>query len=211
MAEATVKTGVWTKDMIEYGSKYISGITLDVGAGGAKYTDFYRAHAAKYVTSDMMAAPHIDHVEDAHAMSFADNSFDTVVSNQMIEHVFRPWEVAREMIRVVKPGGHVVITAPFTAGEHRDPNDLFRYTAQGLSSLFEGDDTEVIECIKCGGMFSIFGGMIKFGFAHPYKKPSRLRVRVAAVLQRLMKKLDTFSPAADTLYGGVFLVVRKKS
>lgn len=46
------------------------------------------------------------------SMPFADNSFDGVLLNEVIEHVTSDRETLREALRVTKPGGRVVIFAP---------------------------------------------------------------------------------------------------
>ncbi len=45
-------------------------------------------------------------------LPFKDNSFDIVVCSQVLRHVARPHEAISEMLRVVKPGGTIIITAP---------------------------------------------------------------------------------------------------
>jgi ubiquinone/menaquinone biosynthesis C-methylase UbiE len=49
-------------------------------------------------------------VEDAEALSFADQSFDYVVSCECMEHVLRPDLMAREIHRVLRPGGQFILT-----------------------------------------------------------------------------------------------------
>lgn len=48
--------------------------------------------------------------DDAQALSFQDNLFDYVVSCECIEHVPEPARMAKEMYRVLKPGGRFVLT-----------------------------------------------------------------------------------------------------
>jgi 2-polyprenyl-6-hydroxyphenyl methylase/3-demethylubiquinone-9 3-methyltransferase len=50
--------------------------------------------------------------EDACALSFPDNSFDVVISSECIEHTSDPKRALREMTRVLKPGGLIVVTSP---------------------------------------------------------------------------------------------------
>ena len=49
---------------------------------------------------------------DACKIELEDNSFDYVISSECIEHTSAPLEAVREMCRVCKPGGIVVITTP---------------------------------------------------------------------------------------------------
>lgn len=49
---------------------------------------------------------------DAHSLDIQDNLFDCVVSNQMLEHLDEPSVVIKEMLRVIKPGGRLVVTVP---------------------------------------------------------------------------------------------------
>jgi SAM-dependent methyltransferase len=70
-------------------------------------------------------------------LPFADNQFDKVMSFAVLEHTRRPWEVAREMCRVLKPGGEIMIDYPFLQPVHGYPHHYFNATPQGHLSLFE--------------------------------------------------------------------------
>jgi 2-polyprenyl-3-methyl-5-hydroxy-6-metoxy-1,4-benzoquinol methylase len=53
---------------------------------------------------------------------FESERFDFVIFNHVIEHVANPIKVVSELFRIIKPGGHVVISAPdknFTFDRHR--------------------------------------------------------------------------------------------
>ena len=51
-------------------------------------------------------------VDDAEKMSLNDNSYDVVVCNALIEHVFNPEELASEISRVLKNGGILFLDTP---------------------------------------------------------------------------------------------------
>lgn len=60
--------------------------------------------------------------EDAEALSFADDSFDLVSSNEVFEHLDQPEAAWREAQRVLAPGGELLFTVPFNASaEHNFP------------------------------------------------------------------------------------------
>lgn len=48
-------------------------------------------------------------VEDAHSLGFPAASFDVVIAHTLVSHVTEPAAVLREMARVVRPGGTVVV------------------------------------------------------------------------------------------------------
>lgn len=76
-------------------------------------------------------------VADGHFLPFKDDSFDCVFSNAVLEHVRKPWEVAREMERVTKPGGYIIVNLPFLNTIH-DEEDYFRFTLKGIREIFGG-------------------------------------------------------------------------
>ena len=64
-----------------------------------------------------------------------DESFDIVSSTSVLEHVCEPWNAIKEMVRVLKPGGYLHISAPFSWRFHPDPIDFYRYTPLALEYL----------------------------------------------------------------------------
>jgi 2-polyprenyl-3-methyl-5-hydroxy-6-metoxy-1,4-benzoquinol methylase len=51
-------------------------------------------------------------VADAICVPFASDSFDLVISSEMLEHLARPEEALKEAVRVLAPGGMLVVTTP---------------------------------------------------------------------------------------------------
>lgn len=51
-------------------------------------------------------------VEDASCLPFDDSSFDVVICLEVLEHLFQPHLAAREMLRVLRPGGVLIATVP---------------------------------------------------------------------------------------------------
>jgi len=69
--------------------------------------------------------------------SAAPRSFDVVVCEQVLEHVRDPWAAARTLHDLCRPGGHVVVSTPFLIRVHREPDDYWRFTVDGLRLLLE--------------------------------------------------------------------------
>ena len=64
--------------------------------------------------------------------------YDAVVSISVFEHVERPWKAAKEIERILKPGGLAVHLAPFSYFYHKAPEDYWRYTPAGFAAIFDG-------------------------------------------------------------------------
>jgi SAM-dependent methyltransferase len=93
-------------------------------------------------------------------LPFDDASFDTVINIQVLEHTPRPRELVREMSRVLKAGGLLILVAPFQFRLHEQPHDYFRYSSHGLRHLCEDADLEVGEVRALGSLWSVIGHKI---------------------------------------------------
>lgn len=108
------------------------GMALDCGAGS-------RTHLSEHlVQTDIAAYSNIDALAVNQALPFKDNSFDAVISLDVLEHVTDPFASARELARVLKPGGILFIDLPFLQPEHGYPHHYFNATRMGLRQLFDG-------------------------------------------------------------------------
>jgi SAM-dependent methyltransferase len=92
---------------------------LDAGAGrGLRFPYNHRDRAARVVGVDIDPAvsgnPNVSSaaIADLTALPFADGQFDVVFSKFVFEHLDRPLTAMRELHRVTKPGGHLLIHTP---------------------------------------------------------------------------------------------------
>ena len=79
-----------------------------------------------------------DVLGDIHHLPFQDSSFGLVVSQALFEHVENPFRAAEELIRVTKPGGHIVTEVAFMQPLHGAPFHFFNMTPGGVEALFRG-------------------------------------------------------------------------
>jgi hypothetical protein len=61
------------------------------------------------------------------------------------------------MARVLKPGGTVILTAPFAFRLHEEPYDYYRFTPHGLASMLDRVGLRVVETRAFGGVFGVVG------------------------------------------------------
>lgn len=126
----------------------LQGEVIDVGCGRMPYRAL--VPAARYigvdvdtpVTRELAVA---DVFYDGRTLPFADTSFDGALCSQVLEHVFEPEPFLREIRRVLRPGGRMLLTVPFVWDEHEQPHDFARYSSFGLRALLERNGFEVVQ------------------------------------------------------------------
>lgn len=135
---------------------YAKGSLLDIGCGNKPYSILFNNRVTHYVGCDIVqsSANVVDYLCPANQLCFSDNSFDTVFSTQVLEHVADCSGMIKEAFRVLKTGGHAIFTAPFAWELHEEPYDFFRFSKHGLRDIFEKNGFEVLQIKANGGKWS---------------------------------------------------------
>ena len=117
-----------------------------VGTSSHWQQRFPNVKRANYVMADLLPGPDVDVVADLHGLP-ADwgERFDVVLAGAVFEHLERPWIAAREVFRVLKPGGACYIATHQTFPLHAYPHDYFRFSKEALALLFEDVGFDVVE------------------------------------------------------------------
>ncbi|MBD5656958.1 MAG: class I SAM-dependent methyltransferase [Candidatus Eremiobacteraeota bacterium] len=111
-------------------------------------------HFGNVVNMEIVAYDSTDVLAVGERLPFADASFDAVLSLNVIEHVRDPFQAAREITRVLKPGGELYCVLPFMQPFHGYPNHYYNATSAGLRNLFSSLTIERAEV--AGGGTPIF-------------------------------------------------------
>lgn len=111
--------------------KHKNGLVLDCGAGrrDVYYENVVNFEIVDYDTTDVLGV--------GEELPFKDGTFDAVISIAVLEHVKDPFRCAREIIRVLKPGGELYCAVPLLQPLHGYPHHYYNMTHQGLRSLFD--------------------------------------------------------------------------
>lgn len=123
--------------VLELISSLPNGLILDNGAGlrSVYFDNVVNFEIKDYSTTDVLGV--------GEHLPFRDDSFDAVLSIAVLEHVRDPFKCAKEIARVLKPGGRLICAVPFLQPLHGYPHHYYNMTHQGLRALFE--DYLVIE------------------------------------------------------------------
>jgi len=122
--------------------KQVAGTVLDIGCAD-QYIKTYIQANHNYIGLDYYQTavhwyatqPHV--YGDAQALPFANNSMDTVLLLDVLEHLPRPEDCISEIARVLKPSGTFVLQVPFIYPLHDAPLDFHRWTQHGLQKIVQ--------------------------------------------------------------------------
>lgn len=121
------------------------GRLLDVGCGEKPYECYRTAQISEWVGFDVPQNPTADVHGYADSLPFPNESFNTVLCTEVLEHLPEPYLAVKELFRVLAPGGHVILTVPQYFPVHEEPYDFFRYTPYGVRHLFEKAGFEIVK------------------------------------------------------------------
>ena len=131
---------------------HINGEILDVGCGQKPYKHLF--NYAKYIGIEVEQEGHdhtnedVDVYYDGKHIPFENGHFDSAITSQVLEHVFEPDAFLKEINRVLKKDGTLLLTVPFVWDEHEQPYDYARYSSFGLKYLLEKNGFQVVTHIK---------------------------------------------------------------
>lgn len=145
---------VFQRSLLAYhaAAERIAGDVLEIGTGAGYGIEVVAPQARRFVTVDKHCpAPELlqlPNVEFRQAvvppLPFANESFDSVISFQVIEHIRRDADFVREIYRVLRPGGRFILTTPNAPMSlTRNPWHVREYTADQLRKLLLGRFSEV--------------------------------------------------------------------
>jgi SAM-dependent methyltransferase len=101
----------------------------------------------EYVCLDVAAGPDVDVVGNLHALPMEwTGRFNAFVAVAVFEHLERPWIAAKELSRVLAPGGRFFISTHQCFPIHGYPSDFFRFSTEALRLILEDAGLIVDAC-----------------------------------------------------------------
>jgi SAM-dependent methyltransferase len=142
----------------------VHGDVFDVGSGPNPYYHSYFKNSTGAVFYDMDPKRGDEINFETDALPFPENRFDTVLSMNVLEHIYNHNHLLREMTRVLKPNGDMIIFVPFFVIYHPDPGfslDCFRYTKDALIRMTTDAELKEVRIEEVGmAMCTISANMI---------------------------------------------------
>jgi ubiquinone/menaquinone biosynthesis C-methylase UbiE len=155
---------IWVESKVKNLKK--DSIILDVGAGSAPYRKYFD-HCI-YKTQDFHQLDNsqlrgksgyhkIDYVSDITNIPIENNTIDFILCTEVLEHVPDPISALKEMTRVLKNHGIILITAPLGSGLHQEPFHFYGgFTKYWYEKYLNLNSFEIIEISPNKGFYSHF-------------------------------------------------------
>jgi SAM-dependent methyltransferase len=134
---------------LEQEGKDLKGKVIEIGGELSYSYKKYFPLADEYVVTNINRD--YEHYLSITDITFPDNSQDVYVCTSVLEHVYEAQKGMSEMIRTIKPGGHIIITIPFAYPIH-DEVDYWRMTPDTFRTALK--DFDIVRMCHLGGKFS---------------------------------------------------------
>ncbi|HET8575026.1 MAG TPA: class I SAM-dependent methyltransferase [Candidatus Paceibacterota bacterium] len=190
------------------------GVVLDIGGRDRGVFQKPKGRVQQWIFADIAPGHHPDIVLDVSDMSPIETaSIDVVSALELFEHVENVEAGLDECARVLKPGGTILLSAPFLHPIHADPFDFQRWTKYKWQKELEQRKFRVEKIEITGYFFSVLADM---GLAFARSSPRILRKPLQLLASPFLffsfwldqKKWITQHPKLSQYHGGYFIVAK---
>lgn len=204
----TENTHPYSPYVIELLSNIGDGLILDFGAGNTPPGNL----RPNICYLDVQQYPHTDIVCNTTKLPFPDATFDAVISQAVFEHIPNPFLTAKELHRILKPGGTIFIDTAFMQPLHGDPSHYFNMTLHGLR-LVMSDFQELRSGVR-PYQYPSFGFIMQIEAVLPYITQQAWKDKLQHWRELLLKEGKNLDIALEKkgreiLAAGVFFEGRK--
>lgn len=182
----------------------LSGVVLDLGCGERPFEMEIRKHATQYVGLDWGNSLHPtppDIFCDLNLpLPLRDSIADCLVSFEVLEHLSEPAVMLAEAFRILRPGGKIIITAPFQWWVHEAPWDYYRYTEFGLRHLLARAGFDDIRVEATTGFWTTWILKLNYQTRRLVRGPRIFRLGACIALIPFWYVNQVFASAMDRLW-----------
>jgi SAM-dependent methyltransferase len=193
---------------------YCKGKILDAGAGHLLYKEFLTKYSSDYESMDFAQThPNLSYVADIQDMKgIPSERYDFVFSRNVLEHVPYPSKALGEIHRVLKKGGHAIVTVPYLGYLHNEPHDYWRFTKHALKKISEDNNLEVVLIKETGGLMAFKAYIFQtifMGVTYSIPVIGTICLYINFLIQKLFLVLDKVIGMKKLFPLDYILVVRK--
>lgn len=193
---------------------------LDFGCGSKPYSELF-INVSEYIGVDLQNDAHdhsnesVDVFYDGKKLPFENEQFQNVFSSEVFEHVPIINDSIKEIYRVLKPNGKLLITTPFSFPEHEMPFDFRRLSHNGIVQLLDENGFKVEYIKRHGTLLKVTGQIIAMGIHDcVYSKYKYLNIffniLFISPIMLFTLLLSIFFNKNKTLYFGTIALAVKK-
>ncbi len=147
---------------------FAHGRLLDHGAGQSPLFGMYRDKVEEIIAVDWNNSLHNTSYVDIECdlnkkMPFGDESFDTIISSDVVAHLFNPINIMDDLARILRPNGAIILGTPFNYWMNEEPYDYFRWSKYAIVRLAENSGLKVAKLWQCGGTSDVMSDVFLKG------------------------------------------------
>ena len=168
---------------------------LDLGSDRSPYRELLEQRGYEVRTLDITRETGADYEGTIEATGLPDASFDLVLCTQVIEHCSNPWQGVREVQRILRPGGALIVSAPHVWFYHPHPTDHWRFTQEGMVHLVREAGLQPVTLLAQGGSVLTVLQVVNFlayGVLGRAGAPLYVALNVVAAIGDRLVKNDLF-------------------
>ena len=190
---------------------------LDNGCGSRPFENNFKDH--EYIGVDIeknsyaQAKKKPDIFYDGLVLPFEDNTFDGVLSTQVIGLCEDESKYIQEIYRVLKKNGKLIISAPFVFREVEKPHDYRRFTSFGIEKILKENNFEIKQNIKCLSASETIGMLLSNYLSNNFKN-NIIRKLVIVIfcfpIQIIFYLLSLILPDNNDLFYSSIVMAEKK-
>jgi SAM-dependent methyltransferase len=143
---------------------HVQGKLIDLGCGKVPLYQAYKNHVSEITCADWATENSKNQFLDTTCdlnlpLPFESNTFNTVILSDVLEHIYKPDMLWKEMSRILAPGGKIILNTPFFYKLHETPHDYYRHTRFALTKHAFENNLKITSLIEMGGLPEILGDL----------------------------------------------------
>ena len=170
------------------------GVVIDIGGEVNNYRGSFclpKRQTDKWHVVNIDEESGADIISSATNIPIDDEQADVVLMTEVLEHIEEPQLALIEAVRLLKPGGNLILTMPFMYQVHGDPHDFTRWTSHALINNLKKAGFSSITLMPMGGTWSVIYDTLR---SQLYRMPlkNKLRFRIFHTILYAVKPLFKF-------------------